>query len=1172
MNNGATFSLLRSSRREEALTNSRIDRPVSFGAASVQPSVDYSRFNLSTIQRVNALFAVLALVFFAFNSFAQTISPASLPLYFQANNSQTEFLSSGDGCQFTVSASGVRMSLRESKDRAATAQIRFVGANSEAQIAGGGKLTSKVNYFIGNDSSKWQIGLSTFANVQVTQLYPGINMIFHGNQRQLEYDFTVAPGANPNAVKMRFNGVDNISITPQGDLILKIGTHEIRQPKPEIYQAIGDARKIIAGGYKILDSQTVAFEVGEYDQTLPLVIDPVLGYSAFFGGNVGDTAWAIAVNPNDNSIYIAGSTFSTKFFTTGAVRTNFAGDGFTGDAFVAKLDQTGTNLIYLTYLGGSADDLAAGLAVDGAGNAFVGGFTQSLNFPTNNALISTNPAAFNPTYHYQPPSGWVAELNANGTNLIYSTYLGGDSQNYVEAIAVDSADNAYAVGYTYSTNFPVTTNALQPHFGGTNDTLYLNANAFLTEIGSGGSNLVYSTFLGGTNLDGANGVAVDPNNYVYVCGYTASFNFPTWNTTNNLPGAGHFNGITNQSLARVYGVYDAFVTKFPPLNGTNSPASQTNNAFSYSMFLGGTNDDVANGIAADAQGNAYVTGWTASTNFPSINAPPGLTSFLATNGNSGPIATNVFLTKISPTGSNVLRSVEFGGNLVDIGSKVAVDQAGDAFVVGTETSYTNFPTLNTFGSLLATNSSPIVGTHNAFVTGVSVDWSRVFYSVLLGGTYDTFGYGIALDSSTNVFITGTTLSTNYPTFNAERFSFNGINGITNVINGTNNINGNNFTGTNDAYVTKILFATPSASGSTVSVVPTSQTVGHGATVTFNATVSPSAIGQLFYQWQTNGTNLVNGGRISGATSPTLTITDAQTNDSSADYDVIVSFPSNSVSGNAITNSGNSLTVLDVPYIEATSPMNVVVPVGTNVSFSLTASGSPLFYNWFTYITDSYLTNNAHFSGATNSTLTISDVQTNDSGTYVGIVFETPNVYTDVDFTLTVVDPNFSVITAPTNQTVSAGATVSFAVVTTGFPLNYQWLTNGVPVTNGDNISGATSSTLTITDVQTNDAYTYTVSITNGVEYPGFDVSTNLSADLTVLSAPTFTSIDPPPGTSRMLLSGAGGKTNATYYVLTSTNLMTWRPMATNKFNSLGQFIFTNGPPTNSAQFFKLEEP
>ncbi|MGH8022325.1 MAG: SBBP repeat-containing protein, partial [Limisphaerales bacterium] len=421
-----------------------------------------------------------------------------------------------------------------------------------------------------------------------------------------------------SAIKMRFDGVRNVSITPNGDLVLKIGGGEIRQPEPEIYQVINGARRVIPGGYKILDSRTVGFAIAGYDHSAPLVIDPVLGYSTFFGGNVGDTARVTALDASGD-IYIAGDTFSKFFSTTGAVQTNYAGGQNYGDAFVAKLDPTGTNLIYLTYLGGSGDDVALGLAVDSAGNAFIGGYTDSKNFPTNNALYPTIPSVYSSYYGFQPGSGFVSELNAAGTQLIYSTYLGGASANMVEAIAVDSADNAYAVGYTYSTNFPVTANALLPHLASTNGTAFLNPNAFLTEIASNDSKLVYSTYLGGTNYDVATGVAVDASDNVYVAGYTASFNFPTWNTPANLPDGRYLNGLTNQTS--VFFRFDAFATKFPPLNGTIPPSSQTN---FYSTFLGGTNNDMAYGIAADAAGDAYVTGWTASTNFPLINSPPGL--------------------------------------------------------------------------------------------------------------------------------------------------------------------------------------------------------------------------------------------------------------------------------------------------------------------------------------------------------------------------------------------------------------------------------------------------------------------------------------------------------------------------------------------------------------------
>ncbi|HEX3626985.1 MAG TPA: SBBP repeat-containing protein [Verrucomicrobiae bacterium] len=1080
----------------------------------------------------------MALILSAFAATAQTISPSNLPLYFEANQNQTEFLSSGNGFQFTISASGVQMSLRESRAHAAIAQMQFAGANAEAQIHGGNEMSSKINYLIGNDPSKWQTGLPTFGNVQVTELYPGINMVFHGNRRQLEYDFDIAPGANSDAIKMQFSGVDKISVTAEGDFVLKIAGHEIRQPKPEIYQTISGARRTVAGGYKILDSRTVAFEVAKYDRTQPLVIDPVLGFSTFFGGNVSDTPRAIAMDPN-NCIYIAGQTFSKQFSTSSAIQTNFEGGTYIGDAFVAKFaGSPPTKLIYLTYLGGSADDVAFGVAADASGNVFIAGETDSPNFPTNNAYIQKIPTS--QIVGQYAGCGFVAELNTNGTSLEYSTYLGGSYESGAQAIAVDSSDNAYVSGFTYSTNFPVTlSTAMQKHLACTNSQ-FLNYNGFVTEIANGGGSLVYSTYLGGTNFDDATSIFVDSGNYVYVAGYTASTNFPVWMAPANQIGATILNNKTN---ANGYTPSDAFVTKFPPLASQPSSIS----SLVYSMFLGGTNDDAAYGVAADASGNAYVTGWTASTNFPIIAEPPGLTSFLATNGNRGPVATNVFLTKIAPNGSAILNSTVFGGRSIDMGFKVAVDPAGDAFVVGSESS-TNFPTTNGFGSLSVTNS----GGYDAFVTGISADWSTMFYSICIGGSRDDLGYGIVLDSATNAYITGNTDSTNYPTFNTGRLSFNG----TNVINGTNYIDGTRFTGTNDVFLTEIIFApTPPV----VSIEPTNLTVGWGATVTFNATM-----GQFLYQWQTNGTNLVNGGRIRGANSASLIITNALPSDSDTNYGVIVSNPAGSD-----TLSNVTLTVLDMPYI-LVAPTNQMLTPGSNINFTVVASGSPLLYLWSTNNAVSFLTNSKHISGATNNSLTISNAQPDDAGVYTVYVYNGITTYTNVSAILA--NP-LSITDDPTNQTVGAGSTVSFSVAAAGAPLFYQWSNSvtGAFLTNGTGVSGATSSTLILTNVQTSDTGTYTVFVNNGIQF------SNVSATLTVILPPsaTFTSFAPAAGNG-MVFSGTGGATNGTYSVLTSSNLMApipqWTPIATNQFDGNGQFIFTNPVSTNGSQFFILKEP
>ena len=919
----------------------------------------------STFSSWKRVLAGMVIGLVAVASRAQTILPSSLPLYFEANHDRSEFLTRGSGYQFLIGSTGVQISLRDSS-RTAAANMEFEGANGKAPIQGMEEMPGKVNYLIGSDPSQWQTGLPTFARVQVAEIYPGINLVFHGNQRQLEYDFALAPGANPNAIKIHFNGVDNIYKTSQDDLVIKIGGSEICQPAPVIYQTVGGVRKIVRGGYKILDARTVAFEIADYDHSRLLVIDPVLSYSTFFGGNLGTTGYAIALGTND-CVYMAGQTFSKGFFTTGADQTTNRGGILVGDAFVAKLaGNPATNLIYLTYLGGNEDDVAYGVAVNPAGNAFVAGITDSTNFPvynalTNHAAISGKPSPLG-TYFQD---AFVTELNTNGSGLMYSTYLGGESSDGAYGIALDSSDNAYVTGYTFSTNFPVSANALQEYPACSNN-MYVNANAFLTVITNGGgpSALVYSTYLGGTNYDIGRAITVDANNNVYVAGYTASYNFPIWNTpTNFLPFLRHLNGATNTS--DVNNSFDGFVTKFPPLNGTILPSAQTNDLNGYSAFLGGTNNDMAYGIAVDGTGNAYVTGWTSSTNFPMTNNPVGLFSYLATNGFPN-IATNVFLTKISTNGQ-VLDSTVFGGRFVDIGYGVAVDSAGDAFVTGAETS-TNFPTANTSGPLSATNSSTI-GANDAFVTAINANWSSVNYSVLIGGNKDTFGYGIALDGSTNVFITGGTDSTNFPTEKATRFWF----GDTNFINGTNYINGEQFSGTNDAFLTEIAFGELPV-GPVITNPPVSLTNGVGATVSFS--VGATGTPPLFYQWYFGRTNLINSSKISGTTSNVLTIANIQATNA-GNYKVVVT---NNWGSDSTTDS---LYVSLAPFI-VTPLTNQTVGIGSTVTFAVTANGiTPFYYQWLT--NDVVLTNGGQFSGAKTNVLILTDAQTNNSGTYTVIV-------------------------------------------------------------------------------------------------------------------------------------------------------------------------------------------
>ena len=684
----------------------------------------------------------------------------NLPLYFEAG-SPSRFLAQGRDAQFSVSATGAQLVLQKS-GATRTVQMQFTGANPQSAIRGDGGLSGKINYLTGSNPAQWRAGVPTFAQVRVEEIYPGINLVYYGNQQRLEYDFTVAAGANPEAIAIHFTGADKISVNAQGELVLKLGHDEMLQPRPVIYQTIDGLRREISGGYKMLDAHDVAFTVGNYDRALPLVIDPILAYSTYFGGTLVDTAWSVAVDATDGSVFVAGQTLSklaisntknpgdfakgSPFSTPGAIQEKFAGGKLTGDGFVARFDKTGTNLIYLTYLGGSADDFVASVAVDTNGNAFVTGFTDSPNFPTKNALDPTINGILNKRNKAYAGDAFVAELDPSGSNLVFSTYLGGSGVDSGNGIALDLSGNIYVAGTTTSTNFPIMNPVAFHLIGSTN--LYLNHlagtnNAFVTKIGAGGSPLIYSTYLGGFSYDVAEGIAVDAAGSAIVAGFTLSTNFPT---TNAISSDLNRNGdMKNKTIA-----YDAFVTKLSP-SGTS---------LVYSTFLGSTNNDVGYRIACDAAGNAYVTGYSASPDFPNtVTNIPGLYSIVASNKNSS-ADVDAFLTKFDPNGALVY-SAFFGGKGSDIGYGVAVDPLGDAFVAGTTTSK-DFPTNNTATAL----RNKIAGNSDIFVTAFNTNASALLYSGYLGGKGADNGYSIAVDAAGNAFIAGQTTSKDFVITNA----------------------------------------------------------------------------------------------------------------------------------------------------------------------------------------------------------------------------------------------------------------------------------------------------------------------------------------------------------------------------------------------------------------------
>jgi hypothetical protein len=611
---------------------------------------------------------------------------------------------------------------------ARTVRMTFVSANPLAGISGAGEMEGKVNYLVGSNPAQWRTQVSMFSSVKVQSLYPGIDLVYYGNQGQLEYDFTVAPQANPAAISLHFEGADRLAVNPQGEMMVSLGDAQLLQRRPTIYQIVRGVRREISGGYQLKDSHTISFAIGSYDHAWPLVIDPVFSYATYFGGNAGDTGLSIKVDKN-GSVYLAGETLSTQFsfaIPNNPFQSQMHGGSTTGDAFIAKLDNTGSKLLYFTYLGGSGDDGALDLAVDSTGNAYITGFTVSPDFPTQNALFSKLGGTADVTFHFYPPDAFVAELNTNGSALVFSTYMGGTTNDVGSAIAVDPAGFIYVAGHTGSSDFPVT-NAWQPSLAGAN-------NVFIAKFARGGTKLVYSTYFGGSGIDQGEGIAVDSAGYAYVAGSTDSIDFPI------TPGAAQ----TNLNNIGVFsGIFDAFLAKLAP----------DGQRLVYSTYLGGENNDFGYRVAVDSSGNAYMAGATQSPDFPRTN------SFNLALGEDGINALNfdAFLTKFDPAGK-IQYSSQFGGTDNDVAWDVAVDASGRAFVIGITMS-TNFPVANAFDLFTTTNS----GGKDIFVVAFDTNPPTVLYSAYLGGPSDDFGYAIALDAEANAYISGMTLSTPFPT-------------------------------------------------------------------------------------------------------------------------------------------------------------------------------------------------------------------------------------------------------------------------------------------------------------------------------------------------------------------------------------------------------------------------
>ncbi len=711
-----------------------------------------------------------------------------LPLSFEENRGQAaedvRFIARQQHCTLYLTEDEARFEMRQQiSGKTKTLRVKLARDKNNARVEGLEPLSSKTNYFIGNDPREWQTDIRTFSRVTQRSVRPGVDAIFYGNQRQLEYDFVVSPQADPRQVELAFDGADALKLNEQGDLLIAVADEQMVMRKPVIYQEVNGKRQLIEGGFSIRN-QIVGFEIGDYDLSSPLVIDPVVDYSTYFGGSGTDIGYGIAVDKL-GFVYITGQTGSLNYPTKNPYQA--ARDGAT-DAFVTKINPKGSTVVFSTYFGGrNPGDRGSSIAVDQAGNIYLAGETNSLNFPTANAA--------NPIFRGNVDA-FVTKFNIEGNVLLYSTFLGGTFSDVAFGIAVDRFDNAYVTGRTLSSNFAVK-NAMQPTLKGQQD-------VFVAKFSPDGE-IVYSTYLGGElsqttgrDEEAGYGITVDALQNAYITGFTTSPGFPTVGAIQ--PNFG--------------GVEDVFIAK---LNAAGS-------ALVYSTFLGGDRAEEAKQIALDPLGNAYVTGYTFSLNFPTVNA-------LQKNYGG---SVDAFVTKINATGSAIIYSTFLGGTgsentglIADntpVGG-IAVDSLGYAYITG-KTESANFPVARAVQPALH-------GDNDAFVAKIDPAGSELIYSTFLGSTFtgdngfDERGLDIAVDSAGSAYIVGQVLKNDFLTVMPAQATFGG--------------------GLSDVFITKI----------SASDIPTIATVS-AASFT-SGSVAPEEIVATF------GVNLASGIEIASST-------------------------------------------------------------------------------------------------------------------------------------------------------------------------------------------------------------------------------------------------------------------------------------------------------------------
>ena len=655
---------------------------------------------------------------------------SSLPVSFVENHGQTDaivkYYAQGNGYAFYMTPSEVMLSL--SKHQGSDAQqtpdgvalaLRFLASNPKVEPRGSGLAAGVVNDLHGSDPTKWQTNIAQFRDVIYSDLWPGIDLKLREQSGVLKYEFHVRPGASPADIQLAYGGADDLAVSDAGALQIATPLGTLEDSVPLSYQMIGSVRTPVPSHYVLGNSANsvhrFSFDAGNYDPNQELVIDPGVQYSTFLGGNSAEIPNGIAVDASGNA-YVSGTTQSPDFPTTvGAFDRTGAAQNFS-EVFVSKLNPAGTGLVYSTFVGGSDMETGRRIAIDSAGNAYVTGQTKSSNFPTTGG-------AFDPTLNIPPncprcavdnTDGFVFKLNAAGSALVYSTYLGGTDIDSPRSIAIDGSGNAYVTGETLSSvDYPTTAGSFSRTLKGAYE-------VFVTKLNPTGSALVYSTFLGGSLSDNGERVAVDSGGNAYIMGFSGSADFPT------TPGA--FDTTYN-------GSFDVTLTKLNPAGS----------ALVYSTFLGTSDFDSGNGLTVDGAGSAYVTGSAPLASFPTT---PGAYDTIFNNSDG-------FVTKFNPSGSDLVYSTFIGGSDFDAVNSIVLDPAGNAWLGG-GTSSVDYPVT------ADASDSTYNGSGDATISELNSTGSALLFSTFLGGSNGEGSYDIAREPGGDVFVTGQTFSQDFP--------------------------------------------------------------------------------------------------------------------------------------------------------------------------------------------------------------------------------------------------------------------------------------------------------------------------------------------------------------------------------------------------------------------------